>query len=45
MHDERSEECIIHEPIVHHELTDLIHGQVYSFWKQMSLTVYSCFVE
>ena len=27
MHDERSEECIIHEPIVHHELTDLIHGQ------------------
>ena len=26
MHNERSEECIIHEPIVHHELTDLIHG-------------------
>ena len=26
MHSEWSEECIIHEPIVHQELTDLIHG-------------------
>ena len=26
IHDERSEECIIHEPIVKHDLTDLIHG-------------------
>ena len=25
MHNEHSEECIIHEPIVHHELTDLHH--------------------
>ena len=26
IHDERSEECIIHEPIVYYELTILIHG-------------------
>ena len=28
MHDERSEECIIHEPIEQHELTHLHHGSV-----------------
>ena len=28
MHDERSEECIIHEPIVNHELTNSHHGSV-----------------
>ena len=26
IHDERSEEWIIHEPIVYYELTILIHG-------------------
>ena len=28
MHDERSEECIIHEPIEQHELTILNDGSV-----------------
>ena len=28
MHDERSKECIIHEPIEQHELTDLHHGSL-----------------
>ena len=28
MHDERSEECIIHEPIEQHELTHLHHGSL-----------------
>ena len=28
MHNEQSEECIIHESIEYHELTDLHHGSV-----------------
>ena len=37
IHDERSEEWIIHEPIVYYELTILIHGFGTLIWNKRDL--------